>query len=252
MFVSIIIPAYNAQDFIGKTIKSILDQSYSNFEIIVVDDNSTDATISIVEQMTDARIKLIKLDKNAGGPAKPRNVGLQNSTGEVVAFCDSDDLWHKDKLDIQISTLINTSYDMICSDRLNFINLNCADLTSSIGNWSIKPLRKFNFKFINPVSLSSVIAYKRVFDFNTFNEDKRFIAVEDYLLWLEIIENYQVCKVEKPLLLYRIHSSGIYRNKVKQLFRVWRVYRLKFGHLKSVYHLMGFCISHFIRIFRNA
>ena len=213
MFVSIIIPAYNAQDFIGRTIKSILDQSYSNFEIIVVDDNSTDATISIVEQITDARIKLIKLDKNAGGPAKPRNVGLQNSTGEVVAFCDSDDLWHKDKLAIQISTLMNTSYEIVCTDRLNFENLIITDLTTEIINWSEIHLQKSNFKFKNPVSLSSVIAYKKVFDFYKFNEEQRLIAVEDYLLWLEIIENYNVCKIDKPLLMYRIHSSGISRNK---------------------------------------
>lgn len=239
-------------EFIDKTIESILDQSYPNFELIIVDDNSTDATTTIVEQFSDPRIKLIRLYENTGGPAKPRNVGLQNSTGDVVAFCDSDDLWHKDKLDIQISTLMKTSYEMICTDRLNFVKSNTAELTANIGNWNTIPLRKINFKFINPVSLSSVIAYKRVFEFHQFNEEPRLIAVEDYLLWLEIIETYQVCKVEKPLLLYRVHSSGISRNKVKQLFRVWRVYRIKFGNLKSIYHLIGFCILHFLRIIRNA
>lgn len=238
-------------EFIGETVESILDQSYSNFEIIVVDDNSTDATTAIVDQFADPRIKLIRLDENAGGPAKPRNVGLQNCKGDVVAFCDSDDLWHKDKLGIQISTFMNSSYDLICTDRLNFVNLDTADLTTNITDWNTIPLRKSNFNFINPVSLSSVIAYRRVFDFHQFNEEKRLIAVEDYLLWLEIIENYQVCKVEKPLLLYRIHSSNISRNKVKQFFRVWSVYRFKFGKLKSIYHLIGFCILHFLRLIRN-
>ena len=238
-------------EFIGETIESILDQSYSNFEVIVVDDNSTDATTEIVEQFADPRINLIRLDENAGGPAKPRNVGLQNSKGDVIAFCDSDDLWHKDKLDIQISTLMGTSYEIICTDRLNFVNLNATELTVNIRNWNTTPLQKIDFKFINPVSLSSVVAHKRVFEFHKFNEEPRLIAVEDYLLWLEIIETYNVCKVEKPLLLYRIHSSGISRNKVKQLFRVSLVYRIKFGNLKSIYHLIGFCVLQFLRRIHN-
>lgn len=99
--VSVIIPTYNRADTIGSSIKSVLNQSYQNFEIIIVDDASTDNTSRIVEKINDPRICYLKSDKRIGANGA-RNLGIQNSHGEYIAFQDSDDIWKNDKLEKQI------------------------------------------------------------------------------------------------------------------------------------------------------
>lgn len=101
--VSVIIPAYNVEKFIGETLCSVLNQTYNNFEIIVVDDSSTDQTASVVNKFiqTDNRIKYFKID-HVGQPAIPRNFGISKANGELIAFLDSDDLWGKNKLAEQV------------------------------------------------------------------------------------------------------------------------------------------------------
>lgn len=251
MLVSIVIPTYNAAEFINTTLQSILAQTYSKFEVLVVDDHSSDKTVEIITQCRDPRVKLIRLDANAGGPAKPRNVGLLNASGDVVAFCDADDLWHRDKLYIQIKVLRDSEYEVVCTDRYNFTDASDVNTETNIGAWSAEELKKSDLHFINPICLSSVVAYRRVFDAHLFNEDQKFVAVEDYLLWLQIVDIYCICKVRAPLALYRIHSSSISRNKLKQILKVWKVYQYKFGSLKSVYHVVGFCLFQSVRIMRN-
>lgn len=98
--VSVIIPTYNREKTIKRAIRSVLNQTLQDFEIIVVDDCSRDHTLEVVKklQKEDKRIKLIALDKNSGGPAKPRTIGVQNSTGEYIAFLDSDDIYMPENL----------------------------------------------------------------------------------------------------------------------------------------------------------
>jgi glycosyltransferase involved in cell wall biosynthesis len=104
--VSVIIPAYNGAETLGETIQSVLDQTYHNFEIIIVDDVSKDTTVEIVQKFNDSRIRYIKQDKNRGANAA-RNTGLKASTGDVIAYLDQDDLFHPEKLRVHVEYLEN-------------------------------------------------------------------------------------------------------------------------------------------------
>lgn len=110
--VSVIIPTFNREETIGRSITSVLNQSYSNFELIVVDDASTDNTFEVVEQFADERLKYFKLDKNLGG-AGARNLGIEKSQGYLVAFQDSDDEWLSNKLKSDIK-IFEKNQDVDC------------------------------------------------------------------------------------------------------------------------------------------
>ena len=103
--VSIITPTFNSEHFIEKSITSVLSQTYSNWELIIVDDKSTDATVSIINSFTlkDSRIILIELQNNSGSATVPRNKAIERAKGRFIAFLDSDDLWLPTKLEEQIS-----------------------------------------------------------------------------------------------------------------------------------------------------
>src|SRR5271157_2559888 len=105
--VSIIIPTYNAARFIDKTIQSVLDQTYADWELIIVDDCSKDNTRSLLEEWRkkDGRIQVIFLDKNSGGPAHPKNVAFPNTQGKYIAYLDHDDEWLPEKLEKQVKVL---------------------------------------------------------------------------------------------------------------------------------------------------
>ncbi len=102
--ISVVIPSYNRATLIGRAIESVLQQTYSNIEIIVVDDASTDETESVVKRIKNDKLHYIKLKKN-GGACKARNVGIRASKGEYIAFLDSDDIWNTDKLEKQMKIL---------------------------------------------------------------------------------------------------------------------------------------------------
>ena len=114
--VSIIIPTYNREKSISKSIKSVLNQTYNDLEVIVVDDGSTDNTEKIIKGIKDTRIKYIKLDKNKGA-CYARNVGIKKATGKYIAFNDSDDIFHKTKIEKQVMYLKK------CNSDLNFCKM---------------------------------------------------------------------------------------------------------------------------------
>lgn len=102
--VSIITPIYNCEQFLQETIQSVLNQTYTNWELILIDDCSTDNSLSIAETAAqrDSRIRVIKLDQNSG-PAVARNIGIKKAKGKYIAFLDSDDMWFPNKLEKQLS-----------------------------------------------------------------------------------------------------------------------------------------------------
>src|SRR5690606_18830049 len=100
--VSIVMPSYNAAKTISKSIESVIDQTYPYWELIIVDDCSSDTTYNIVSKFTDARVKFISFQKNSGSPVSPRNVAIKEATGDYIAFLDSDDYWLPNKLYLQL------------------------------------------------------------------------------------------------------------------------------------------------------
>lgn len=118
--VSVIIPTYNREKTILRAVESVLNQTYTNLEVLIIDDGSTDGTADVVNGIEDERIKYVVLEEN-GGPSNARNVGVQMAEGEWIAFQDSDDCWHNDKLEVQMAyaekhpeySMIYSSYNAI-------------------------------------------------------------------------------------------------------------------------------------------
>ncbi len=113
--ISVIIPAYNQADFLGKAIQSVFDQTYSNFELIVVNDASSDHTSEVIKQFDDPRLKNIVHKKNRGLPGT-RNTGIRAASGEIIALLDSDDIFHPEKLEAHVDFLSDVLLHMLISN----------------------------------------------------------------------------------------------------------------------------------------
>ena len=196
MNISVVIPSYNRKEFLKRSIDSAINQTKKPFEIIVVDDGSTDGTETMIKSDYDF-VKFIK-QKNKGVSAA-RNIGIKVSIGEWICFLDSDDEWKKDKLEKQINAMkSNPGYKFFHSNEIwikNGLRIN-----------QKKKHKKYGGDIFDKcldmcrISPSSVMIDKTVFDeVGNFNED--LIVCEDYELWLRICDKYRVFFIDEPLII---------------------------------------------------
>ena len=124
--VSVIVPCYNCEAYLSTTLGSVLTQTHRELELIVVDDASTDGSAGLVEQfaLQDPRVRLMRMPRNAGAPAAPRNLGTREARGEWIAYLDADDIWHPRKLELQLQALRDHGGDM-CSTRMTDFRHEC-------------------------------------------------------------------------------------------------------------------------------
>lgn len=222
--VSVIMPNYNGAIYLAECVNSVLCQTYSEFELIIVDDCSTDNSIEIINDFLfkDKRVKLIKLEENSGRPAVPRNVGLKDSKGDYIAFIDSDDLWHNQKLEIQIEFMKDYNCYFSSTQMKDFAKeIPCLDDKIIRSGLSVEFIdhKKLLFKDIIPTS--SVVIDKALFSDILFEEDPKYKVVEDYLCWLKIHQKIRKSlKIRKDLAFYRISGDGLSRSKIAQLKRI--------------------------------
>ncbi len=227
--VSVIIPAYNAGKYIAETMDSVLVQTYSDFEIIVVDDGSKDQTVSIVKQFKikyPEKVKLIQ--KENGGPASARNAGIKVAVGEYIAFIDADDLWLPQKLEKQVRYFETqpSQVGIVYTDARSF---------DKDGIWINKYYPKFNGKIYKELLNSmlpnlSVMVRKECFQ-NVGYFEEALDIIEDHDMWLRISMKYEVLCLDEMLSLYRQHSQG----RSKEIEKTWsRSLRVMEKHLKMV------------------
>lgn len=239
--VSIIVSTYNRKEYLKDTIISILNQTFQNFELLVVDDGSTDGTNLFIETFKDKRIKYFRT-KNWGGPAKPRNIGIQHAKGDFIAFCDDDDLWKPDKLRIQMGVLLNTKHPIgICFTNFEYLQNGEVSGIHKYKKW-YKNLTFNRFILSNGcVALSSAIINKRVLNnLSLFTEDKELIAFEDYDFFARILKAHKAIYLEDVLLTYRLHSGSlqaINKNHFYQLHGVLNSINSKVGINTFIYLL---------------
>jgi len=210
--VSVILPAYNSSSFIIETIESVLKQTYSDFEIIVINDGSTDNTEKIVLSIKDKRIRYM-MTKNRGNYFA-RNAGIGVAKGEYIAFLDHDDLWLEDKLKKQIM-VFNKDKDLAfcCTDHYIFFyqergKLYIDKLHTFLEDFLVQ--KKFIEKLLegNFIITSSVMIRKSCLDhLGNFDTYDHFSM--DYDLWLRIILNYRAYYMKDRLVLKRSHSSNM-------------------------------------------
>jgi len=205
--VSIIMPTYNQAEYIKAAIDSVLVQSYLNFELIVIDNYSTDATYEVVHSYHEPRIKYFKFD-NEGVIAAARNYGVKHANGSILAFLDSDDIWLPELLSAQTKllndnvALVSSSFEpigntTICRHHLNYINEN-----------EVKSLLYTDIINANQIMTSSVVLNKADFELaGGFDESNNFRFIEDWELWLRLAVKKKVLINGAKLLQYRISSK---------------------------------------------
>lgn len=234
--VSVIIPTYNSAATIEQTIESVLSQSFIDLEVIVCDDGSSDDTADLVESIrqSDPRIVLSPAEKNFGGPAAPRNRGIALSRGKWIAFLDSDDLWMQHKLKLQLKVASDFNADFVVAGIEDFSGtLQSDELTSrpSIEDW-LPVVEKLEYRKLllnNIIPTSTTVVKSKLLRDNAliFKEDKRYVAVEDYELWLRILSlpSSVAIKIREPFVFYRKADTSISKNKLQMFTKVKRVLR---------------------------
>jgi len=238
--ISVIIPTFNRKFYLNKTLQSILSQSFKNFEIIVVSDGSSDGTNEMVNKIKDNRVRLVK-QKNSGQPANPRNHGIRKSLGEYIAFCDDDDIWEIDKLNIQYNLLKKYKGIDLC-----YSNASC--LIDNIKT-SKALVRRRVFKnhfrellFGNFIPNSTIFFRRSLIDSAGFlNEDSKYRGIEDYEFLLRAAYQSSFYYIDEKLMAYRIHSNNITFSRSKETLRAIKVVRdisqiIKINH---IYLLLG-------------
>lgn len=214
MQLSVIIPCYNCEKYIQETVNSVLKQKYTDFEIILIDDCSTDNTLSIIKeyQKKDARIRVFFNEKNIG-VALTRNKGVEVANADYIAFLDSDDVWYEEKLEIQMQYMLThenvdmtaTSYELYDGEMINKIN-----------TYEIPENINYNMMlYENVIGLSTVIMKKKVF--SVFKMSNEYMH-EDYELWLKLLKNdYVIIGIREVLVKYRVFQDSRNSNKFKSL-----------------------------------
>lgn len=199
MLVSVIIPVYNRQDTIKEAIDSILEQSYKNLEIVVVDDCSKDQTVETVKAISDSRVRLIESDKN-GGACVARNIGIDNAKGEIIAFQDSDDVWHTDKLQKSLAHMQEQNADFVFSAVFRYGEKGYSEEVRIVPsyNLNLEPSKLTKLLYLNCVSTQTIVAKREVFGDIRF--DSRLPRFQDWDIAIQVVKNgYNVYYIDEPL-----------------------------------------------------
>lgn len=242
--VSIVVPCYNSQSYIASTIKSVLQQSYSDWELIIVDDCSDDNSLSIIQNFVrqDARIKCFKTFKSSGSPVLPRNIGIEKANGRYIAFLDSDDIWLPNKLENQLK-MFKRHGDM----AISFTNYEKISEDGKRNARIIKAPIMITYKellFGNVIGCSTAV-------YDTMKVGKVYFQNyhhEDYILWLDILKCGYVARNSNSVeALYRVRNHSVSSNKIKALSWQWNIYRNieKVGLLRSFYYFINYAYKAF-------
>jgi glycosyltransferase involved in cell wall biosynthesis len=213
--ISVIMPAYNAERHIAAAIQSAQDQTYQRWELIVIDDGSTDATAEIARRFASSDNRIRCISQHNQKQAKARNIGIGRCKGELVAFLDSDDLWIREKLELQAKALRENNADLVFSDGFIFHGNDVADesLTFSTLSGSFGGAEMFALLLIcNRIPTLSVLMRRDVWEeVGGFDESPRH-GSEDYDLWLTIAQRgYRFYGMEDRLARYRVHGDSTSR-----------------------------------------
>lgn len=233
-FVSIIMPSYNSEKFISDSIQSVRKQTYENWELLIVDDCSTDQTVSVIKDFMamDARIQLEVLDRNSGA-AIARNTAIRRANGVYLAFLDSDDLWKKDKLSKQIGFMEENQY-VFTSTSFEEV-----DEENKLTNQLVASHKQLDYEgLLKHCPGNSTVVYnaEKLGKFYIPNIKKR----NDFVMWLQVIKKAKhLYGLEDVLTYYRVREGSLSKDKVDLVKYQWNVYRKIEGlsFLKSFYLL---------------
>ena len=247
--VSVVVPFRNAAAFLAPCCRSIQEQTYTNWQALLINDNSSDGSLEIVREFVscDPRFRVIQSGRtiqDPAGPWLPRNRGLEAAEGAFIAFLDADDVWHSEKLERQLNMMQQTWSEFCVTSYYRF-----SESTKLISECRTPPsrIRRSVLELINPIPLSTVVAKREC-----LKRGFRPVCHEDHDAWRRLFHDSQVryCCVAIPLLAYRIHKSnltGSWSHKLnmrcqlqKQLGIGWRLdYIILFFLLQVKYQIIS-------------
>lgn len=244
--ISIISPLYNSGSFIGETIESVLSQSFSDWELIVVDDCSTDHGPAIVKsyQRSDSRIKLITNTVNMG-PAISRNRGIEYASGRFIAFLDTDDLWYPNKLEMQVRFMLDNkcAFSFTAYDKIS-------ETGEVVGEIHV-PSEVTYHSLLRTCSVGCLTAM-----YDTAQIGKVYMPIidkrQDFALWLKICKMIQKgYGLDIKLAKYRLRKNSISGNKLKAAKYQWKVYREieRLNIFLSVYYFFSYTWNGFVKTY---
>ena len=242
--VSIIVPVYNAQQYLHKTISSVLEQTYQDWELILVNDASTDHSIAVCEEFKDSRIHILH-HKDGKGAASARNTGIDAAKGRYLAFLDADDVWRPQKLERELNKMKETGCAFV------FTSYEYGDEEAN-GKGKIAHVpATLTYKD----ALKNTIVFTSTVLFDTTVIKKEYIRMpmvesEDTATWWQILKTGIVATgIDEALVIYRRPASSLSSNKLRAIQRIWRLYRNveKFSLIKSSYYFIHYAVRTTLR-----
>lgn len=217
--VSVIIPVYNASNYIDRTLNSVFSQTYKNIEIIIVDDCSTDDTAKIIKEYEKTHSEIIYyLQEKNMGAGYARNKALELAKGQYVAFLDSDDLWMRDKIQRQLKLMKNRNC-VFCYAAIEMINEKDKVIKKKR---NIKETCDYDYLLHNTIIATSSVLIDRIAlgDFKMSNRR----GGQDYATWLMLLrDGKQAVGINEALVKYRIRNNSLSANKLKSLKQIWEI-----------------------------
>ncbi|MBU3585127.1 glycosyltransferase [Polynucleobacter sp. AM-26B4] len=220
--VSVVVTTFNRCEMLAQTINSILEQTFSDFELIVVDNMSEDGTCEYINGIKDGRIRFFR-NHNHGVIAKNRNYGIRKAGGIYIAFCDDDDLWVKNKLDVQVAMMKNNQDYVMCYSQAESF-LDHKTIKKTMIRRTVKKSHFISLLQGNFIPNSSVLIKRDIFQqLGYLNESSELR--EDYEMWLRVTRNFLIVGTKQVLIKYRIHGSNSAGSRVAETGRAIRTLR---------------------------
>lgn len=235
--ISIIVPVYNAQQYIRKTVEMVLKQTFQDFELLLVEDCSKDESKKVLqallEEKQDDRLILLENDKNMGAAAS-RNRGLQAAKGRYIAFLDADDVWMPDRLEVSFSFMRQKQAGFV------FSAYEFGDENGKGTGKIVEVPEKLTYK----EALSRTVIFTTTTLFDTEVIDKKLLEMplvpsEDTATWWQILRNgHTAYGINRVLAIYTRPAQSLSSNKWKAMMRIWNLYRKieKLPLIESIYH----------------
>lgn len=247
--VSVIIPVYNANKYIEATVKSIIEQSYENWELLLVDDGSTDGSTETINRIVeeDGTNRVIALfPSEHGSAARARNYGLEHAKGRYIAFLDADDLWEKDKLSKEVAFMQDRQVGFV------FTGYEFADADGNGTGKVVKVPETLNYR----QALKNTTIFTSTVLLDTQKIDRELIKMpeiksEDTATWYQILKNGHLAYgLNENLVKYRRVANSLSSNKLEAIRRIWNLYR-KAEKLSVIYSAYNFVFWAFRAVLRR-
>lgn len=233
--VSIVVPVFNASGCIADTINSCLGQVYDDIELLLVDDGSTDDSVSVMERYASDKVRILNNSKEKGA-AGARNTGIEAATGRYIAFIDADDLWDKDKLPKQVAFMKKKDA------AFSFTGYEFADKTGRGLGKIVRVPETITYK--EALKNTTIFTSTVMFDTEKLSKDDismPYIKSEDTATWWKVLKKTDVAYgLDESLVLYRRLGDSLSSDKIEAIRRIWNLYR-KQEHLSLIYSSYCFC-----------